>query len=67
MGTSTPEYNAQRMKLQSDEFEAAGKFADATHDVLATPVVDDDYPRVRHQYEGALRELISSLKANMRF
>lgn len=31
-----------------------------------TAVVDDDYPEVRHDYEGALRKFMRALKANGR-
>jgi hypothetical protein len=56
-----------RMKLQSAEFDAADKFASALRAHNMTAVVDDEYPEVRHRYEGALVELVKAMKANGRF
>lgn len=57
----------ERMNLQSKEFDAAAEFSIQLRRHDATAVVDDDYPSVRHDYEGALAGLISSMKANGRF
>lgn len=32
-----------------------------------TAIVDDDYPQVRHEWEGALASLMDAMKANGRF
>jgi hypothetical protein len=55
-----------KMQTQRDEFDAAEAFAKALERHNATPIVDDDYPEVRHAYEGALARLIEALKANNR-
>lgn len=57
----------RRMNLQNAEFDALDKLMDATQAHHATPVVDDDYPAVRHQYEGALAAFVLAMKANGRF
>jgi hypothetical protein len=54
------------MKPQSDEFDAAIEFAKAVRAIEMTPIVDDDYPEVRHRYEGALKTLLLACKANGR-
>ena len=56
-----------RMQLQGEEFDAAFKFRTALNALGQTPVVDDDYPEVRHRYEGALATFIAAMKANGRF
>lgn len=56
-----------RMELQRREFDAAAEFAKQLERHNRTAVVDDDYPQVRHQYEGALAGLIDAMKANGRF
>jgi hypothetical protein len=56
----------ERMKPQSDEFDAMSKLADAWRAITMTPIVDDDYPEVRHRYEGALRDFLRACKANGR-
>jgi hypothetical protein len=55
-----------RMKLQRAEFDAADNLASAIRAHGMTPIVDDDYPEVRHRYESALREFLSACKANGR-
>lgn len=55
-----------RMALQSAEFDAMEKLADAWRSLTMTAIVDDDYPRVRHQYEGALTAFLTACKANGR-
>lgn len=56
----------QRIKQQNNEFDAAALFADAVRAHNRTPVVDDDYPAVRHRYESALQQLINALRTNGR-
>jgi protoporphyrinogen oxidase len=55
------------MKLQRAEFDAADEFAKRLRALNQTPIVDDDYPAVRHRYESALAQLIAGMKANGRF
>lgn len=56
----------ERMKLQSAEFDAAEELMDAIRAHGLTPVVDDDYPEVRHRYESALKRFLAACKANGR-
>lgn len=49
---------------QSREFDAVATLATAFHNLPA--IVDDDYPRMRHQYEHAVRELIIRFRENGR-
>jgi NTP pyrophosphatase (non-canonical NTP hydrolase) len=58
---------AERMTLQFAEFKAADAFMVALRTHNSTPVVDDDYPRARHYYEGALQTFLEALRANGRF
>lgn len=55
------------MNLQSKEFDAAENLAKLLKTLQCTPVIDDDYPRVRHEYESALADFIQSMKDNGRF
>lgn len=55
-----------RIDLQNAEFRAAEEFSKQLGAILATPVVDDDYPQQRHYYERAVRELIKAFEANGR-
>lgn len=57
----------KRLDQQKAEFDAADKLAVAMHNISVTPVVDDDYPQVRHLYESALADLLRSMKENGRF
>jgi NTP pyrophosphatase (non-canonical NTP hydrolase) len=60
---SKPETSrVDRMKAQRDEFNAMAKLASAYKALPA--VVDDDYPEMRHAYEGAIRNFIDALKVN---
>lgn len=52
------------LKLQKAEFVAADALRVAIRDHEATPVVDDDYPRVRHLYERSVRGFLRALFAN---
>lgn len=56
-----------RLELQRKEFDAADAFAKALQTHNHTPVVDNDYPEVRHNYEGALAGFIEAMKINGRF
>jgi len=57
----------KRMELQSKEFAAANEFSKALKNHNQVAVIDDDYPEVRHRYEGALAELLKAMKDNGRF
>ena len=58
---------ANEMELMRKEFDAADKFAKKLARHNMTPIVDDDYPQVRHEYEGALASLLEAMKKNKRF
>lgn len=53
-----------KLKPQSDEFDALAKLIKAYNNLPA--VVDDDYPEMRHYYEGALKTFIDACKVNGR-
>lgn len=55
------------METQRKEFDAADRFAQASRMHSHTPIVDDDYPQVRHVYEGALSDMIRAMLENGRF
>ena len=54
----------KRMDLQNAEFDALRDLIKQFNRLEMTPVVDDDYPEMRHYYESSLREFIRKLKAN---
>lgn len=55
------------MKLQNEEYVALKALAKAYHDgICKVAVVDDDFPHVKHRYEGALQDFIRALRANGR-
>jgi hypothetical protein len=54
------------MERQNAEFDAVETLATEFARLMQTPVVDDDYPRVRHYYESAVRICIEAFKANGR-
>lgn len=56
----------KRMQLQRAEFDAADELASAIRAHNMTPVVDDDYPEVRHRYEGALQTFLRAIRKNGR-
>lgn len=58
--------NDNRMELQRAEFDAADALCKAVRAHSLTPVVDDDYPEVRHRYESALRDFLAACAANGR-
>lgn len=53
-----------RIALQNDEFDALTKLGKQWERLQLTPVVDDDYPAVRHDYEGALRAFCQAVTNN---
>ena len=55
-----------RIALQNKEFDALDKLAKQWRRLQMTPVVDDDYPEVRHDYEGALSTFLTACKKNGR-
>lgn len=55
-----------RIENQNVEFHAVDALAKQWHRIQLTPVVDDDYPEVRHGYESAVRNLIEAFKRNGR-
>jgi hypothetical protein len=55
-----------RIKLQTAEFDAVAELAEQYRRITLTPIVDDDYPEVRYDYERAVRSAIAAFKANSR-
>lgn len=53
-----------RLALQNTEFDALTHLVEQWRKLRMTPVVDDDYPEMRHYYESALRTFRDALKAN---
>jgi hypothetical protein len=51
---------------QNVEFDAMDRLAKEWRRLQLTAVVDDDYPEVRHDYEGACRDFLAACKANGR-
>ncbi len=56
-----------RIALQRAEFDAFDVAVAKYHALCNTPIVDDDYPQVRHYFEGALASFIKAMIANGRF
>jgi hypothetical protein len=56
----------EQMEKQSKEFDAMDYLAVCYRAIQMTAVVDDDYPRVRHNYESAVRGFLEACKANGR-
>ncbi len=50
--------------LQNAEFDAVDALAKQWRRLQMTPVVDDDYPEVRHGYESAMQGVLRALAAN---
>ena len=50
--------------LQNAEFDALRALNRQFERLCMTPVVDDDYPEVRHDFEGALYRFFAAAKAN---
>lgn len=55
-----------RIDLQNAEFSALTALAEEWAKLRSVAVVDDDYPRARHHYEGAMRTFIAAAAANGR-
>lgn len=51
---------------QNAEFEAVDELAKQWRRLQMTPVVDDDYPEIRFEYEQAMRSLIKTIRVNGR-
>ncbi len=56
----------KRIELQNKEFDAVKRLAEQYRRITMTPVVDDDYPEVRHCYESAMSDVIDAIRANGR-
>jgi hypothetical protein len=56
-----------KIQTQRAEFDAVADLAEQYRRVTMTAVVDDDYPEVRHYYEGALAAVLRAMKDNERF
>lgn len=52
------------IELQNKEFDRLTELAAQWRRLQLTPVVDDDYPEVRHYYEGALHRFVTALREN---
>jgi len=50
--------------LQNAEFDAMDALIKSYKRCVDTPVVDDDYPEMRHYYESSLKDFIDALKNN---
>lgn len=57
----------QRIVYQNAEFDAVERLTEQYRRLTLTPVVDDDYPAVRHDYENALKALLQACAYNGRF
>lgn len=55
-----------RIETQRAEFNAVSVLSEQYRRITMTPVVDDDYPEVRYDYERAVCQLIEALKRNKR-
>lgn len=56
----------KRIAQQNKEFDAVAELAKQYRRITMTPVVDDDYPEVRHDYEHAVLDVIDAFKQNGR-
>jgi len=54
------------MESQKKEFNSLDNLIKKYSTLCSVPIVDDEYPEVRHYYEGALRDFISALRGNNR-
>lgn len=61
-----PAPKSDPIALQNAEFDAVKELAEQWRRITLTPVVDDDYPEVRHCYEGAIVRVLRAAKANGR-
>lgn len=55
-----------RLQRQKEEFDACADLSKQYCRITFTPIVDDDYPAVRHDYEAALNAFLAACKANGR-
>lgn len=53
-----------RFQLQTAEFDAAAHLVEQYRRLTLTPIVDDDYPKVRFEYDQAVRIFIEACAAN---
>lgn len=53
-----------KFKLQTAEFDAMAHLAEQYRRLTLTPIVDDDYPWVRFEYDKAVRIFIEACAAN---
>lgn len=60
----TPGWDREGIARQRAEFDAVSALAEQWRRLSLTPIVDDDYPEVRHYYESAMRTLIDALRIN---
>lgn len=58
--------STEAIALQNAEFSALTALAKQWDRLRMTPVVDDDYPRVRHDYEAALKVFVDAYNTNRR-
>lgn len=56
----------ERTANQTAEFATLTKLGAKFRALMYTPVVDDDYPAVRHEYESALLAFVDAMKKNGR-
>lgn len=54
------------IETQNAEFEAVNHLANTYRALTRTPVVDDDYPEMRHRYETAIRITLDAFRQNGR-
>ena len=57
----------QSIVYQNAEFDAVERLTEQYRRLTLTPVVDDDYPAVRQDYENALKALLQACAYNGRF
>ncbi len=57
---------AKRMKLLDAELGAIEAAAEQVRRLRCTPPVDDDFPEVKHAYDGSVRTLVNALRNNGR-
>ncbi len=54
------------IEKQNNEFDAVRELAYQYARLIKVPVVDDEYPEYRFDYEDAVRNIIAAFKANGR-
>jgi NTP pyrophosphatase (non-canonical NTP hydrolase) len=59
-----PKLDLTRFDNLNKEFEAVAQLAKDYRRISMTPIVDDDYPEVRHDYESAMDGLKAALQVN---